>query len=156
MAKKRKGQISRLDADIKPVLRSVAKNQAGVSPEIWSRWSDLVGPAVAKRAVPTALNGKILIVSVASSSWIQELNYLKQRMVERLCEEIGHRVVQEIRFILDPLVGRGRRQRTEKDRPVPLAEEQLPSEIRDALREIQDDELRRAVETAAKTLCSDR
>lgn len=127
-----------------------------MSPEIWARWFDLVGPAVARRAIPFALNGTTLIVAVASSAWMQELNYLKERMVERFCEEIGPEVVREIRFVLDRSFNVRLKKRNREVRPLSGGSDRLPSEICDALSGIQDEELRQAMESAAKALYSPR
>lgn len=64
--------------------------------EIWRLWPDVVGQAIASRAQPLRIiNGK-LTVAVSSGPWMQELNFLKGMMKEKLNSSLGGEVVKEI------------------------------------------------------------
>ena len=106
MARRRKeSSVSRLAADVVPVLRQIGARQRDVHPEIWARWSTIVGARISGRAIPLALRGRTLVVGVASSSWLQELSYLKATLIDRLAEAVGPRVVRDIKLVLDPSIG---------------------------------------------------
>jgi predicted nucleic acid-binding Zn ribbon protein len=93
-------------ADVTPLLRGMARRLKHAHPEIWANWPTIVGQEVSSRAVPRSFNGKTLVVAVASSSWLQELSFLKAELLERLADAVGPGVVRDIRLVLDPELGR--------------------------------------------------
>ena len=106
MARRRKeSRVSSLAAEVVPVLRQIGSGQRDVHPEIWARWNSIVVERVSRRAIPRALRGKTLVVGVASSSWLQELSYLKQTLLDRCADEVGPSVVKDIKLVLDPAIG---------------------------------------------------
>ena len=70
---------------------------------IFSLWDDVVGEAVAKNARPAGFKGKILLVHVGSSVWIQELQYYKKDMIRKLNEALGKELVCDIKFKIGPV-----------------------------------------------------
>ena len=107
--RRKKSEVSPLGAAVVPVLRQIGAGQRNVHPEIWARWTSIVGERVARRAVPKSIRGRLLIVGVASSSWLQELTYLKPTLLDRFAEEVGAAVVQDIKFVLDSSIGQARK-----------------------------------------------
>ncbi len=56
-------------------------DQASVIPE----WPELVGPKIAEVATPqVVLRGGVLVVSVNSSAWIQELQLMSPEILKKL------------------------------------------------------------------------
>ncbi len=56
-------------------------DQASVIPE----WPDLVGPKIAEVATPqVVLRGGVLVVTVKSSAWIQELQLMSPEILKKL------------------------------------------------------------------------
>jgi hypothetical protein len=148
--RKRHAKASRVGETVTSVLRKIGLKQPGIHPEIWSRWSEIVGPELAKRAIPEVLRGKTLILAVKSSSWLQELSFLKARLIERLAEEVGPNVVTDVRMVLDPELPI----RPSLPPPPPMPETDdspLPSEISSAVDGVQDLELRETIRRAAKS-----
>ncbi|MDP3283106.1 MAG: DUF721 domain-containing protein [Desulfobacterales bacterium] len=70
---------------------------------LFSLWDDAVGAAVAKNARPAGFKGKILLVNVVSSVWIQELQYYKKDMIRKLNEALGKELVCDIKFKIGPV-----------------------------------------------------
>jgi predicted nucleic acid-binding Zn ribbon protein len=71
--------------------------------EVQLIWPEIVGPMAAQNARPRAFEGKILVVHATSSSWIQELQFLKGEILQRISEKIGANRVSEIRFKIGPI-----------------------------------------------------
>ncbi|MEO2136046.1 MAG: DUF721 domain-containing protein [bacterium] len=69
----------------------------------WDAWDEVVGPAIARNAQPTRLDGDRLIVAVRNSSWLQELDLLKKQLRERLNEKMGRELVRELYFFVGKL-----------------------------------------------------
>jgi predicted nucleic acid-binding Zn ribbon protein len=66
---------------------------------IWTFWNDEVGAAIARRAQPTRFRNGILFVTVATHSWMQELQFMKEQIRERLNARLGAALVRDIFFI---------------------------------------------------------
>ena len=65
---------------------------------LWEQWTDLVGPAIAKNAHPVAIKKTLLLVNVSSAPWMQQLQYLKNELMEKLNSALGREAVKDIRF----------------------------------------------------------
>jgi len=70
---------------------------------LFSLWDDVVGEALAKNARPAGFKGKILLVNVVSSVWIQELQYYRKDMIRKLNEALGKELVCDIKFKIGPV-----------------------------------------------------
>lgn len=63
-------------------------------------WKKLVGKRILKKTKPLyARNGK-LVVEVENSVWMNELLFLKPKIIEKLNSEIGKCVIEDIVFLL--------------------------------------------------------
>ena len=70
---------------------------------LWQQWEDVVGPTIAQNTRPEAIKGKLLLVNVSSAPWMQQLQFLKPELIEKLNEALGKEVVGDIRFKIGPL-----------------------------------------------------
>jgi len=66
---------------------------------IWSFWNDEVGAGIARRAQPTHFRNGILSVTVATHSWMQELQFMKNDIRERLNARLEAPLVRDIFFV---------------------------------------------------------
>ena len=71
--------------------------------EIWRLWDEAVGPTIAQNARPAAFKGKFLIVHVISSTWIHQLQFLKDDLAAKLNDALGRPLIEEIKFKIGPL-----------------------------------------------------
>lgn len=94
-------------ADLGSVLRDAIKaSKLGVhldAHRLWEKWQDTVGPTIAQNARPEAIKGKLLLVNVSSAPWMQQLQFLKAELVEKVNESLGREVIQDIRFKIGPV-----------------------------------------------------
>ena len=78
----------------------------GISDEVRAQrvlteWSDLVGPRIASRTRPYGVAERALIIEVASSAWLHELNLLRTQILGGLIERLGEpRLFDELKFKL--------------------------------------------------------
>ncbi|MBW1740262.1 MAG: DUF721 domain-containing protein [Deltaproteobacteria bacterium] len=70
---------------------------------LWQHWKDVVGPVIAENTRPEAIKGKLLLVNVSSAPWMQQLQYLKPELIEKLNQTIGKEAVGDIRFKIGPV-----------------------------------------------------
>ncbi|HXC51065.1 MAG TPA: DUF721 domain-containing protein [Candidatus Limnocylindrales bacterium] len=67
---------------------------------VWQAWDEVVGRTISRNAQPVRLDGTRLIVTVRSSTWLQELSLLQRELVTRLNEWMQREVVREIFFVV--------------------------------------------------------
>ena len=65
---------------------------------ILSFWNDAVGENIASHTKPVKVYDGRMTVLVESSSWTQELTFLKSGIMERLNSTIGKKVIKDIYF----------------------------------------------------------
>lgn len=70
---------------------------------LWQKWEDTVGPTIAQNAKPEAIKGKLLLVNVSSAPWMQQLQFLKTELIEKVNESLGREVIHDIRFKIGPV-----------------------------------------------------
>jgi predicted nucleic acid-binding Zn ribbon protein len=92
---------------------------------LWTFWDEEVGEAVAAHAQPAGFRAEVLSVRVDSPSWMQELQFLKEGIRERLNRRLGEELIRDIYFVS------GKRQKTKPARapataPRPRAAVALP------------------------------
>ena len=63
---------------------------------IWQTWDEVVGSQIAAQARPNAIRDGVLTVLVASAPWMQQLNFLKGEIRERLNSQLGAELVRDI------------------------------------------------------------
>jgi hypothetical protein len=72
-----------------------------------SEWTELVGPRIAARTRPDGVYDRVLVIDVASSAWLHELNLLRAQILSGLLERVGEpRLFDELKF---RIAGRARR-----------------------------------------------
>lgn len=66
--------------------------------KLWELWEDTVGQTIAENTRPAAFKGKILIVYVSSSTWMQQLQFLKKDIIAKVNKALGKELIEEIKF----------------------------------------------------------
>ena len=69
---------------------------------IWSRWTEIVGDAVAAHAEPSSLRDGVLKVRADSPTWAAELGYLVEEIRAKVNALIGRQSVVEVRVWTGP------------------------------------------------------
>jgi hypothetical protein len=67
---------------------------------VWQAWDEVVGRTISRNAQPVRLDGDRLVVTVRSSTWLQELTLLQGELLNRLNESMGREVVTELYFVV--------------------------------------------------------
>lgn len=121
---------------------------------IFAAWRRVIGENLREQAVPFRVNKKNLIVAVASETWKHHLENLSGQMLFKLNGALGKVYVTFIEFRIDEATVDAERERLyrenmsqfERDR---LAMKTVPPNIRESVKNIADDNLRRAFLRAA-------
>jgi len=65
---------------------------------IWGAWKEIVGESVALQTQPRSLRNRILFVDVSHPTWVQQLQFLKPKLLEKVTAFLGEPLIQDIRF----------------------------------------------------------
>ena len=89
---------------LKDVMASILKDpNLPFNPKdglIWEVWDEVVGDTIAKNARPSWIKDGRLRVDVTNPIWLQELEFVKENIRERLNERLGREAVNKIEFRL--------------------------------------------------------
>jgi predicted nucleic acid-binding Zn ribbon protein len=95
------------------LLRRIDPDERLRAFRVWTFWSDEVGKTIAGHAQPVALRAGLLTVSVDSPTWMQELQFLKETLRERLNGRLGEALIDDIYFVSGAAAPTPRRATTE-------------------------------------------
>ena len=136
-------QIERLGTVLEQSLKRFDLSSRLNEYSVWPIWNDVVGPTVARNAQPEKIRNGTLFVKVTSTVWMQQLQYMKDVILEKLNQRLGTEVVKKIFFVAGRLDADIETQRE----PLPAAtkaatqEANLDKQFLDAVR---DPEIRKA------------
>ena len=88
---------------IKDVLRSQRKHADAKMIRVWDVWTTAVGEPIGSNTNPAAFKGKLLIVNVVDSAWLQQLWLLKKDIIRNINDAVGEDIVAEIKFKIGPV-----------------------------------------------------
>ncbi|HWP22900.1 MAG TPA: DUF721 domain-containing protein [Candidatus Binatia bacterium] len=146
----KKPQLERLgevlDKSLKRLDLGPRLNDYGV----WPIWNDIVGPTIARNAQPEKIRGGTLFVKVSSPVWMQQLQFMKEMIAERLNHRLEREVVKNIFFMVGRIdVPAEVAERKSGPTPAPTAPESGVGE--DFLHSINDPEIRDAFKKLLKS-----
>jgi len=110
---------------------------------IFGAWKEIVGEPVALQTQPRSIRNRILFIDVSHPTWIQQLQFLKPTLLEKVNRFLREPHIQDIRFKLGKI---------SQPSPVPSKTEDWRSEdldkktlkrMDDLLKKINDEEVRR-------------
>jgi hypothetical protein len=111
------------------------------------RWESVVGPEIARRSEPEALDNGVLTVRVTDPAWGKMILKLQGQIIPALNRAVGKGLVRRVNF-----TKRDRLQRTESSAAAPQVEVALgppPESVMRASEGIGDEDLRAAVRKSA-------
>jgi predicted nucleic acid-binding Zn ribbon protein len=112
---------------------------------ILGAWNEIVGATVAAHSQPRSIRNRILFIDVTHSTWMQQLQFLKPTLLEKLNNFLGEPLIQDIRFKLGRIFpSTPSPSKTDPWRQEDLGEETL-KRIEKLIQKIEDGEVRRAL-----------
>ena len=70
---------------------------------VWPIWNEIVGPTIARHAQPSKIRHGTLFVKVSSSTWMQQLQYMKEMISDKLNQKLEKEVVKNVFFFVGNL-----------------------------------------------------
>ncbi len=69
--------------------------------KLWAQWEKVVGPTVAEQTEPVGLSRGVLYLWVKSSTWMQQMHFLKAQILESIQKRAGVDFIKDIQFTRD-------------------------------------------------------
>jgi predicted nucleic acid-binding Zn ribbon protein len=91
---------TRLSSLLEQTLARIGLDRRLDDYRVWQAWDEVVGRTISRNAQPVRLDGSRLIVTVRSSTWLQELSLLQRELIARLNEWMQREVVRELFFVV--------------------------------------------------------
>ena len=129
-----------LDKSLKRLDLSPRLDEYGV----WPIWNDIVGATIARNAQPEKIRNGTLFVKVSGATWMQELQYMKEMISQKLNQSLRREVVKNIFFFVGKLDAEAVKSKSQGSSPSPPAPPQL-NFAEEHLRSIKDPEIRQAL-----------
>ena len=116
---------------------------------VWPVWDEVVGKTIAANAQPEKIRNGTLFVKVSSSVWMQQLQFMKDMIAEKLNQRLNREVVKNIFFVVGQIYSPGPAEKvTEPSTP---AVEEDPKVDPQFLESVSDPELRQAFKKLLKS-----
>jgi hypothetical protein len=113
---------------------------------ICNAWKEIVGESVALQTQPRSIRNRILFLDVSHPAWMQQLQFLKATLLERINRFLGEPQIEDIRFKLGKISApapkptlRSRSWQAEK------VDGETLSRIHSILQKIDDEEVRKSL-----------
>lgn len=136
-------QLEKLGEVLKKSLKRLDLSPKLEEYGVWPVWDEIVGATIARNAQPEKIRNGTLFVKVSSSTWMQELQYMKEMISEKLNQSLGKEVVKNIFFVIGKIETRAAKSENQESSSGPsLPEWKLDEE---QLRSVKDPEIRRAL-----------
>lgn len=84
-----------LQRGLEAVVRSLKGHDVSTVRNVFDRWADAVGPAVAAHARPVKLDEHVLVVEVDDPTWATQLRYLQQDILAKV-QDLGSGPIERI------------------------------------------------------------
>jgi hypothetical protein len=107
-------------------------------------WREIVGEPIAAQTQPYAIRNRILFVHVSHSVWIQQLQFFKPALLEKINQFLGEPLLQEIRFKLGVIQERPSPRGTQEWEGEKL-NRRIKGEIERLLKKIEDEGVKRSL-----------
>lgn len=112
-----KKETQKIDGLLEKLLREHGMDGKIIEQKALAAWKNAAGPPIARNTQPVSLINGQLTVYVANSVFINELLFLRQKIIANLNEEVGQPVVKELRFTVKP-IEQSNRQEIQRSHPL--------------------------------------
>ena len=101
-------------------LKRTGMNRRIQEQKILNCWEQAVGEGVAEKTQPVSVKNRVLRVKVVNSVWMQELQFMKELIMEKLRQQAGNNVLRDVRFFIGEIEPSGEKDRDRQKNGAPL------------------------------------
>ena len=84
MKTKKNSPLTHISESLTKIITRLNKTPNTKLKEVWDTWDDITKGPVSDNSKPAAIRGDALYVNVSSSPWLQQLQFLKDDLLEKL------------------------------------------------------------------------
>jgi predicted nucleic acid-binding Zn ribbon protein len=95
-----KGSVKRVGSIIDKVMQNLGLSKRYNEQKAILVWEEIVGERIAKRAKALYSRNGTLVVEVENSTWMNELQFLRREIIEKLNKKLGKWVIDDVHFLL--------------------------------------------------------
>ena len=139
---KRDPPIEKLGDILDKSLKRLVLSSRLMEYEVWPIWNETVGPMIARNAQPEKIRHGTLFVRVSSPVWMQQLQYMKETLAEKLNQGLKREVVKNVFFFIGKVEAEISGQKPESVESPAHTE---PNFDEETLRSVKDPQVRRAL-----------
>jgi hypothetical protein len=139
------GKPQPIHSILEKTLRALEIDVPLKSYSIWGVWKEIVGESVALQTQPRAIRNRILFIDVSHSTWMQQLQFLKPTLLEKINSFLGEPHIQDIRFRLgkiSPTIPAPSKTHSLKDEKL---DEETLNQIESIVQKIEDGDIRKGL-----------
>ncbi|MEA3470318.1 MAG: DUF721 domain-containing protein [Thermodesulfobacteriota bacterium] len=111
-ARKRQKNLQKLGDFLEKALKRKKISIDIMDQDIRNAWRKAVGPQISAQSDPFKFKSGMLYVKVSTPTWMQELQFMKQEIIDRLSSSMGNKTLRNIHFS----IGHTARSATDSDR----------------------------------------
>ena len=116
---------------------------------VWPVWDEVVGKTIAANAQPEKIRNGTLFVKVSSSVWMQQLQFMKDMIAEKLNQRLSREVVKNVFFVVGQINSPPAAEKVaEASTPIVEEDPQIDPHFLDS---VSDPELRQAFKKLLKS-----
>jgi predicted nucleic acid-binding Zn ribbon protein len=149
MARKTLQQIDRVGEVLGNSLKRLDLSSRLDEYGVWPIWDDVVGKMIAVNAQPEKIRNGTLFVKVTSSVWMQQLQFMKEMIAEKLNHRLKREIVKNIFFVVGRIDSPGPAEAATTVSPPTVDQE--PKIDQQFLDSVSDPELRQAFKKLLKS-----
>jgi hypothetical protein len=134
----------KLEDILGPYLRNTGLSRRLEEDRILCLWPEIVGKAISANTRPMGIRNRVLQVKVMNSVWMQQLQFMKGIILQKINDQRGRQAIDDLKFFLGEIE---KKDKEEQKTPVyPMAWSSLGKEEREKIEKevgaIQDPEMR--------------
>ncbi len=130
---------------LETTLKSLEIDVPLKSYSILGAWNEIAGTTVAAHSQPRSIRNHILFIDVTHSTWMQQLQFLKPTLLEKVNAFLGETLIQDIRFKVGKVLPRTPSSSSKDLRGQEDLGEETLKRIEEIIQKIEDREVRRAL-----------
>ena len=131
---------------LEETLKSLGVKNTMKGYSLWAAWREIVGVSVASNAQPSAIRNRILFLEVSHPTWVQQLQFLKPTLLEKINGYLKEDYIHDIRFRVGKLTSTPSSPLETSAWEDEILGPDVEKQIHALLRKIEDSETRKAMQ----------
>jgi len=96
--------LSEIKFHISPLLKKINIKQVSQAYSVVILWDDIVGSTISKHSIAVRIVKGVLYVAVDSSSWLNEIRFLKEDIISKYNSRLDKNIVLDIKFFVQKVL----------------------------------------------------